>query len=52
MTKFTEVVHKLVRPYYNYIIVIISVLIFASFGTLFENLTDVKPCPLSSSKTK
>jgi thiol-disulfide isomerase/thioredoxin len=34
MAKFTEVLQKLVRPYYNYIIVIMSLIIFTSFGML------------------
>ena len=37
MAKFTEVVHKLVRPYYNYFIVALSLIIFASFGMLAYN---------------
>ena len=37
MAKFTEVVHKLVRPYYNYFIVALSLVIFASFGMLAYN---------------
>ena len=34
MAKFTEVVHKLVRPYYNYMIVLVSLIIFSMFGML------------------
>lgn len=37
MAKFTEVVSKLVRPYYNYFIVALTLIIFVSFGMLAYN---------------